>query len=566
MSVAGQKTDKAAEESLSHWFFAAQSGDYDYLKQHITTMRRTTDPQGMTALMYAADAGHTSCVQLLVDEACEISSEGFTALGYAIRASSIDAASILLSYEGSIEASPGLSPLVMSLKYKQDAIAHMCFEHMDPSQDLSQGRDGELREILMFAVELNDYGLLRDAIRHCHKLPAGDIAEVISLETATGPTFCITYLMGVLDGIAHQSDLKHHQPHYVSPAMTTATPEAVKGGPKVDENGNTLLMRAVMSFNYKKMLSYSPILCRNVNKEGKTALMIAAEIGNESAAAVLRKYESKIQDPAGMTALIFAVNRGNLKLVQTLVKYEAGLKDVAGRTALMHAVLSNKQPIIQELIKHETGNQDFQGKTALIYAVEQSSYQACKALIPHEAGMADHRGLRAIDYAKLFDNMELVDLLEDTEGISRESLQQILLRHGRTMPRAHRAGSNRSSPRQSPYTSTVVGGSASPARSRPHMPIDAESTAIPRDGAASYLTDLISAVHASRYYDISVLAPHLANMRDHHNLTALHHAIYQNKRIAVRLLLPHEYESLSGFTIPPATRPEIVEMINLYKK
>lgn len=564
MSLAGQETDKVTEEPFSRWFFAAQSGDYDYLKQHITTMRRTMDSQGMTALMHAADGGHASCVQLLIGEAREISSEGFTALGYAIRASSIDAASILLPYEGSIEASPGLSPLVMSLKYKQDTIAHMCFEHMDPSQDLSHGKNGEFRKILMFAIELNDYGLLRDTIRHCHKLPAGDIAEAISLETAAGPTFCITYLMGLLDGLAHQDNAKHYQSSYMSPVIVA--PETAKGGPKVDENGNTLLMKAVMTFNYKKMLDYSPILCKNINKEGKTALMIAAEIGNESAAAVLRKYESKIQDPAGMTALIFAVNRGNLKLVQTLVKYEAGLKDVAGRTALMHAVLSNKQSIIQELIKYETGNQDFQGKTALIYAIEQNSYQTCKALIPHESGMVDHRGLRAIDYARLFDNVELIDLLEATEGISRESLQQILLKHGRTTVRTHKSSSNRNSPRQPLHTSTVINESISPTRSKQPASADVENASVPRDNMTSYSTDLISAVHASRYYDIGILAPYLANMRDNHNFTALHHAIYQNKRVAVRLLLPYEYESLNGFTIPLETRPEIVEMINMYKK
>ncbi|EFO63827.1 Hypothetical protein GLP15_1988 [Giardia lamblia P15] len=235
----------------------------------------------------------------------------------------------------------------------------------------------------MFATELNDYGLLQDAIRRCHKLPAGDVAEVLSLETAAGPTFCITYLMGVLDGLAHRGDSKRQ---HASPILTTTTPETVKGGPKVDENGNTLLMRAVTTFNYKKMLDYSSILCRNVNREGKTALMIAAEIDTESAAAILRKYEAKIQDPAGMTALMFAVNKGNLKPVQTPLKYEVGLKDVASRTALMHAVLSNKQPIIQELIKWETSNQGFQGQTALIYAAEQNPYQACKALIPYEAG------------------------------------------------------------------------------------------------------------------------------------------------------------------------------------
>lgn len=557
-----QDEGKAAEESFGRWFSAAQRGDCAYLKQHIATMRRAVDSRGMTALMHAADAGHASCVQALVSEACEISSEGFTALGYAIRASSIDAAGVLLPYEGSVEASSGLSPLLMALKYKQDTIAHMCFEHMDPSKDLAQGKDGEFRKILMFAIELNDYELLQDAIRHCHKLPAGDIAEAISLETAAGPTFCITYLMGVLDGLTHRDDSRRQ---HASPILITTTPDVVKGGPKVDENGNTLLMRAVMTFNYKKMLDYSSILCRNVNREGKTALMIAAEIGNESAAAILRKYEAKIQDPAGMTALMFAVNKGNLKLVQTLLKYEVGLKDVVGRTALMHAVLSNNQPIIQELIKCETSNQDFQGKTALIYAVEQNLYQACKALIPYEAGLVDHRGLRAIDYAKLFDNMELIDLLEDSEGISRNSLQQILLRHGRLAPRISRPSPSRSSPRPALSGSTVSKPTTS-TQDKQHTTVDVNKEGSLPEDAKVFSTDLISAVHASRYYDIGVLAPHLANMRDHHNLTALHYAIYQNKRVAVRILLPYEYESLNGFTIPPETRPEIVEMINLYRK
>ncbi|EFO64758.1 Hypothetical protein GLP15_4177 [Giardia lamblia P15] len=81
----------------------------------------------------------------------------------------------------------------------------------------------------MFATELDDYGLLHDAIRRCRKLPADDVAEVLSLETAAGPTFCITYLMGVLDGFAHRDDSKRH---HASPTLITTIPDVAKGGPK----------------------------------------------------------------------------------------------------------------------------------------------------------------------------------------------------------------------------------------------------------------------------------------------------------------------------------------------
>lgn len=89
----------------------------------------------------------------------------------------------------------------------------------------------------------------------------------------------------------------------------------------------------------KDLMKYSDLL-GNKDEEGKTALMYAAEDGNEDICDLLIKKEAGAQDNKGMSALMYAAYKGHSKIVDKFIKNkkEIGLQDKQGRTALMYAL------------------------------------------------------------------------------------------------------------------------------------------------------------------------------------------------------------------------------------
>ena len=97
------------------------------------------------------------------------------------------------------------------------------------------------------------------------------------------------------------------------------------------------------------------------SKEGRTALMYAAERGNAEVAELLIKNGAKVDevDEKGRTALIITARYfGNKEVAKVLLKYGAdtSIKDTSsGRTALMHAVEHSKSEFIETLLKYGDG-------------------------------------------------------------------------------------------------------------------------------------------------------------------------------------------------------------------
>eukprot|EP00958_Prasinococcus_capsulatus_P008290 scaffold797_cov533-Prasinococcus_capsulatus_cf.AAC.1 len=90
------------------------------------------------------------------------------------------------------------------------------------------------------------------------------------------------------------------------------------------------------------------------NNEGKTALMIAASIGNEDAARILVKSGSQINfvNEYGRSALIEAISSGQKEMAETLCAMGAdvNLEDNAGVTPLMHAIHQGAADIVKHLV------------------------------------------------------------------------------------------------------------------------------------------------------------------------------------------------------------------------
>lgn len=89
--------------------------------------------------------------------------------------------------------------------------------------------------------------------------------------------------------------------------------------------------------------------------DGNTALILAAQRGQDDAVAVLIRAKAKvdIDNRDGMTALSLAAQNGNLRIVEMLVKAGADMKiqDRTGRTPLEWAQDNNRQRIVDFLRK-----------------------------------------------------------------------------------------------------------------------------------------------------------------------------------------------------------------------
>lgn len=501
------------------WFEAAREGRVETIKKHRGEMLGKAGPQGVTALMLAAQHGHLELVRLLLDEARQINARGETALELAIVSNRETIVLVLAEYEANISCSTGELPLLSALRAKLLGAASLLLEYTDVARL-------DMNDLIVAAVETEDIAMIQAVMRRLSTIPTTALLEAVQRLGMDRPmTPALAYLIGVSDVFSRS----------VQQSPTLGQSSMPLRPIPLHADDETPLMKAVLSFNYQAVIREAQRYAKRLSGGRKqTALMMAVELGNESAASVLVQHEAGLHDCQGKTALILAAQRGNLSLVRLLMDSEHGLTDSVGRTALMTATISHHVPVITELLGYEAGLQDGSGKTALMYAVEGDLRDVCNLLVSFEAGIWDVRGMRAIDYARAHDREEIIELLRETEGFTAETLNFIIQHHGCTFRRPLRAMK--------------------------------EAPDAPKQQMELETTTLIQAVSANRYYDISVLAPYLANMRDKHGLTALQHAVLQNKRVAVRLLLPFEASNLSGWALPEDTRPEIIDMIAQHQR
>ena len=96
------------------------------------------------------------------------------------------------------------------------------------------------------------------------------------------------------------------------------------------------------------------------DKDGYTALLIAAEMGNIEMVKVLLENGADVnaRDIDKHTALIYAAYQGNLEIAEMLLKYGADVhaKDKDGWTALMFASIQQKDALVKLLKKYGAGS------------------------------------------------------------------------------------------------------------------------------------------------------------------------------------------------------------------
>lgn len=353
-----------------------------------------------TALMEAASLGYYEIVQVLLNtEAMRISSEGHTALHYALKSGHLDIALALHDLERQdhslVVSNHNMTNLLFAVeaedidsvwywREKQSAI---------PDEDGFTALHKATQKDYLPAIRIlaqHGHGIAdrdgRVALHYCAEKNYIDAARILApyeqgSRTPDGLTALqIAYTNGFLE-------LARELVQYEGPSDTVPTAES---------DFNTDLMLAVVNKDPFSTFCYLR-QARLRNVFGMTALMLAAKYGNQQAIEYLIDVEGGMQvdqqdwiaDPdstslIGKTALMFAAEAGSLSAVARLASVEAGLVDKAGETALMKATIMNHTDIIDLLAPLENNIRSFTDATALTIAIRMGYQEACAILKDYE--------------------------------------------------------------------------------------------------------------------------------------------------------------------------------------
>ncbi len=137
---------------------------------------------------------------------------------------------------------------------------------------------------------------------------------------------------------------------------------------------------------------------------GRTALIVATELGREMVVDGLLNHDSSLVDMVTVeerTALMYAATLGRLSILRRLVDAGAGLdrQDRIGRCALMDAVIHRHPEAVDSLLQLGANPdlQDRDGLTALMHACAGALEKSVQRLLDGNANplLEDGRGRRA---------------------------------------------------------------------------------------------------------------------------------------------------------------------------
>lgn len=359
---------------------AASSGNADEVRNNLHEVRMRSH-NGRTALMLAAIAGSSTCIDILSEyEGQMYDNNKMTALMHAAKKNMIIEGSSLISKESKLQDNKGMTALM-------HAAASGSVESVQYLLVAEEGiRDKDGMTALMHAARSNHCAcakLLAPYEEKCYDLMS---KTALMYAAINGGRECVSFL------IERESGL-------------------------IDKYGETALMWAVRSNRVDIIQLLIGREARLSNVEGITALVLAVKLNHMECLDAL-EVEAGMHTHSGETALLIAIVSDNVSCMQrlALMPQEINARIGPGLTALMWCILNGKSSYIKWLLPASLKSTDFQGQTALMHASRIGDISAVMLIAEHECGMQDEEGNTALMYAAEHGHDAIVSLL-----ISKES-------------------------------------------------------------------------------------------------------------------------------------------------
>lgn len=310
------------------WFSAASNGDVRFIARNYLSNAKRTEPNPpyQTAMMKAAETHNLSIVKLLLSHEKRLTTpEGWTALMSAAKNGFTDIVETLLPYEAGLRTLTTVSPykpnttaLLLAATHGHDQIVKLLYE-----------REAEISgwTPFFFAAYNVDFGALNSMF-------SNDPALLTSVSPRDN--YNRTPLMYL---IMHHRDIlaRHDLGRCIK--LLVRTQEGAQ-----DIYGKTALMYAVEAKHRDAVRYLLDLTTYEINKHmyvetdngtvvaGKTALMLAVEIGDYTLCDILSRYEIGRTTQSGVTSLMLAAKYGHLEICKLLAPYENSFSTVSATT------------------------------------------------------------------------------------------------------------------------------------------------------------------------------------------------------------------------------------------
>lgn len=248
-----------------------------------SSLVRSTNKHGFSALMYSAAYGHYQCVKaLLIHEQGLKDNNGKTAL--------MHAASCYYDRDDAINEHIRRDCCASGHNVALSLIDHIkCVKFLIPFEKKTRDLTG--KTALMHAARNGNPEIVKLLIRHEVGLQDRDNKTALMYAAENGNNECVISLM-------------------------------YKEAKKQDYEGMTALMHAAKSGQFECVETLIPHEAKLWDENGKTALMHAAENGNIECVKILIHYEAKLLDKSGKTAIMYAAENNYKECVKALSSYE----------------------------------------------------------------------------------------------------------------------------------------------------------------------------------------------------------------------------------------------------
>lgn len=352
----------------------------------------------MTELMLAVKNGEVNRVKALsLFDATRRDDNGMTALMYAAKSYQLECVKILINTEGKMVDDKGFTALMHAV--------------------MGNGGDKARLDIISFLIPFEAKRLSKEGLTSLmYAVIKGDI-EVIEL--------LAPHEYGIKDKVCGYTAMIHAVFNNRLDVVQLLMNYEVRC---TDNRGHSALMYAVRTNQIKMvhLLADKESRLRD-NKGVYTALIYAVETGCDEAVKILSVHECREVVRDGRSALMHATLCNRVDYVRLLCDAECGLRDAYGRSALMHAAIKGYANIVEILFDKEACLQDHCGYSALIHACENNHVECVKLLMDLERGLTTTHGLTALMMAIVRGSEEAADVMKDKESNIITSIKETAL-------------------------------------------------------------------------------------------------------------------------------------------